>query len=194
MKIRRIALWLLLCCMPAYAGVEVAGVGFEPSVKVGADGTVLNGVGVRRVLFFKAYALALYLPQRSGASYGALSMPGGKRLRMVCLREISAEQFVNALNEGLKKNLDEKRMLQLFDRLERFKQTLIEQRTAAKGADITLDWLPQTNGGVTRLSIDGKVRGEDIPGEDFFQALLSIWLGDNPPALELKDALLGKMP
>ena len=34
----------------------------------------------------------------------------------------------------------------------------------------------------------------DLPGEDFYKALLRIWLGDHPAQDDLKDALPGKMP
>jgi hypothetical protein len=31
-----------------------------------------------------------------------------------------------------------------------------------------------------------------IPGEDFYEALLKIWLGNKPVQADLKDAMLGK--
>ena len=54
---------------------------------------------------------------------------------------------------------------------------------------INIDWLPE---GGTRLSINGKQQGKDLAGEDFYQALLKIWLGPKPAQDDLKDALLGK--
>jgi hypothetical protein len=54
---------------------------------------------------------------------------------------------------------------------------------------VHLDFLPETG---TRLTLGGKQQGKDIPGEDFFNALLRIWLGDKPIQNNLKDALLGK--
>ena len=44
----------------------------------------------------------------------------------------------------------------------------------------------------TRLAIGGKQLGKDIPGEDFYNALLRIWIGDKPIQDNLKEALLGK--
>ncbi|MBP8162985.1 MAG: chalcone isomerase family protein, partial [Propionivibrio sp.] len=38
----------------------------------------------------------------------------------------------------------------------------------------------------------GQVRGSDFAGEDFFNALLKIWLGNKPVQDDLKQALLGK--
>jgi len=52
---------------------------------------------------------------------------------------------------------------------------------------IALDW----TGSATQLSIDGKPTGRPIEGEDFYRALLRIWLGDKPVQEDLKRALLG---
>jgi hypothetical protein len=53
---------------------------------------------------------------------------------------------------------------------------------------IDLDWHP---GGGTQVTIDGKPAGQPIEGEDFYRALLRIWLGDKPVQDDLKKALLG---
>jgi len=39
--------------------------------------------------------------------------------------------------------------------------------------------------------VGGKPAGSPIPGEDFYRALLRIWLGDNPVQEDLKKALRG---
>jgi hypothetical protein len=56
---------------------------------------------------------------------------------------------------------------------------------------VLIDWLPE-NG--TRLTVNGQVKGKDIAGEDFYKALLKIWLGNKPVQDDLKQALLGKAP
>jgi hypothetical protein len=53
---------------------------------------------------------------------------------------------------------------------------------------IALDWVP---GAGTQVTIDGKAEGKPIEGEDFYRALLRIWLGDKPVQDDLKKALLG---
>jgi hypothetical protein len=40
--------------------------------------------------------------------------------------------------------------------------------------------------------VDGAARGEPIPGEDFYAALLKIWLGEKPVDADLKKAMLGQ--
>jgi Chalcone isomerase-like len=54
---------------------------------------------------------------------------------------------------------------------------------------ITLDWVPAVG---TQVTVDGKPSGVPIPGEDFYRALLKIWLGDKPVQPDLKKALLGE--
>jgi hypothetical protein len=39
--------------------------------------------------------------------------------------------------------------------------------------------------------VNGKAQGSAIAGEDFYGALLRIWLGDKPVQDDLKKALLG---
>jgi hypothetical protein len=41
------------------------------------------------------------------------------------------------------------------------------------------------------MTVDGKPAGAPIAGEDFYQALLRIWLGPKPVQDDLKKALLG---
>ncbi|HUN67524.1 MAG TPA: chalcone isomerase family protein, partial [Burkholderiales bacterium] len=65
---------------------------------------------------------------------------------------------------------------------------MAEMKEAKKGMRITLDWLP---GAGTAVTVDGKAAGLPIQGEDFYRALLRIWLGDNPVQSDLKKALLG---
>jgi hypothetical protein len=36
------------------------------------------------------------------------------------------------------------------------------------------------------------MKGKEIPGEDFANALLRVWLGDDPVQNDLKQGLLGK--
>jgi len=58
---------------------------------------------------------------------------------------------------------------------------------AKKGMAIALDW----TGGGTILVVNGKPAGKPIAGEDFYKALLRIWIGDKPVQDDLKKSLLG---
>jgi hypothetical protein len=60
---------------------------------------------------------------------------------------------------------------------------------ARHGNVITLNYIPGTG---TQLGLDGQSKGTPIPGEDFYRALLRIWLGEDPVDQSLKKALLGQ--
>jgi hypothetical protein len=192
MKFRRLLLvplaWLALS-IPAAQAADVEGVRFDDKTRLGAAELALNGAGLRSRLFFKVYAIGLYLPEKKTVAADLLAQKGAKRLHIVTLRELTAEQFADALVEGVKKNTAESETTALAARLEQFRAIILSLKTAAKGATVQIDWLPDTG---TRLTFNGERKGEDIPGEDFYRALLKIWLGEKPAQEDLRDALLGK--
>lgn len=186
--------WLLplLCAMlavPLLAATEVAGVRFDDSMKVGAADLALNGAGMRIKIFFKVYAMGLYLPEKKAAAADVLALKGPTRAHIVLLRDVAAEDFADALMSGLKKNTSEAQFAAIRDRAEQFRRSLLEVKEVVKGGIVDLDYLPESG---TRLTVRGQTKGADIPGEDFHQALLRIWIGEKPAQDDLKDALLGK--
>jgi hypothetical protein len=184
-----LAMLLLALSLPALAALEVAGVKFDDNAKVGAGDTVINGAGVRNRVFFKVYAIALYLPQKVTGSADALAAKGPKRIAIVTLRDLTAEQFVDALLEALRKNHDEATLAALQPRIDQFRSTMLAIGNAPEKSVVHLDWLPDSG---TRLSFNGTPKGSDIVGEDFYRALLKIWLGDKPAQDDLKEKLLGR--
>ena len=56
-----------------------------------------------------------------------------------------------------------------------------------KGGIVLLDYLP---GAGTRITVDGEEK-ITIKGDDFFQAMLRIWIGRKPVDGRLRDAMLG---
>jgi hypothetical protein len=103
------------------------------------------------------------------------------------LRDVGADQFIDALAEGIKENHSEAQAKALEPRVKELGATMAAIKEARKGMTIALDW----NGSATQLVIDGKPAGRPIEGEDFYRALLRIWLGDKPVQEDLKKALLG---
>lgn len=188
MKNRLLAAVLFLWTAAA-AAAEVHGVVFPERTKVGNAELALNGAGVRSRFFIKVYAAGLYVPARKQTAAELLAGDGAKRLRVVTLMDLTAAQFAEALVEGLHKNLPEAEIAPLQARIEQFRQAVLNLKAAPKGTTIDIDWLP---GSGTRLGFNGEKRGEDIDGEDFYRALLLIWLGERPAESSLKDALLGR--
>ncbi|HJW03882.1 MAG TPA: chalcone isomerase family protein [Azospira sp.] len=179
---------LFLTLPLAARATEVAGVKFEDSARIDRQAVVLNGAGQRAKFFLRVYAMGLYLPEKNGDVDGILAAKGAKRITIVPLMELSAQQFVDALSGGIEKNNSEAEIEPLKDRLQTFEANLLALGKAAKGTPISLDWLPERG---TRLLVAGQPRGKDIPGEDFYRALLKIWLGQKPAQDDLKEALLG---
>jgi len=56
-----------------------------------------------------------------------------------------------------------------------------------KGAVIHINLLP---GSGTYVVVNSERKGPVIPGDDFYNALLQIWLGEHPVDADLKESLL----
>lgn len=183
----------LLAALAFFSGTagaaEVAGTKFDEKIRLEQQELVLNGAGLRSKVFFKVYAVGLYLPAKAADVDGVLAEKGAKRLAIVPLMELTAQQFVEALSGGIAKNHSDAEVAALQERIQTFEANLLALGKATKGTPITLDWIPDQG---TRLTLAGQPQGKLIPGEDFYKALLRIWLGSKPAQSDLKDALLGK--
>lgn len=178
----------LLLALPASA-IDVAGVPYADKTKVGANELQLNGAGLRSRFVFSVYTIGLYLPEKKNTAEAVFGMKGPKRLHIVTVRELTAEQFAESLVSAIEKNHTESELAPLKARVEELRNTILSLNVAPKGALVDLDWLPETG---TRLYFNGQQKGKDIAGEDFYRALLKIWLGNRPAQGDLKEALLGK--
>lgn len=182
---------LLAVPMPMSAtAAEVGGVSVPESVASLVPGTslVLNGAGLRRRAFFRVYVAALYLPKKTADVTEVLSSPGPKRVAIQMLRDVSAAQFVEALNEGMRDNHSAADMKSFEARMNELSAVMDVLKEAKEGMRIVLDWVP---GSGTIVTVDGTARGKPLAGEDFYRALLRIWLGDKPVQTDLKNAMLG---
>jgi hypothetical protein len=169
--------------------VEVAGVSFDDKIKLGNSELIANGAGMRKKAFFKVYAMAFYLPEKQAETEAALAAKGAKRISISLLRDLSAQQFVDALDEGVAENHSETETAALKERVKQFSEAMLTVGEAKTGTRVTIDWLPESG---TRLTVNGQTKGKDIAGDDFYKALLKIWLGSKPVQADLKQALLGK--
>ena len=185
---RRGLLLLAFLAAPALAA-EVAGVKVEERVELGPGELVLNGAGLRTRVFFKIYVAGLYLAEKRTHAEEVLALPGAKRVSMHMMRTLSARQLIDALEEGIRDNTPASEREPLSGRLAELAAVMSALQSAKEGDVIALDWLP---GSGTRIVLNGEPRGKPIVGEDFYRALLRIWLGDNPVSGSLKKALLGQ--
>lgn len=182
---------LLLAGLAALAQaqpIEVEGVKFPPSVQVGGQPLQLNGAGVRTRLLFKVYAAGLYVPQKSTSAAALLAQNGPRRVAITMLRDVDAETFASSLNDGLKANLSEQQLAGFKAQIDALHATVKSVGEAKKGDQINFEFTPEAG---TRVVVNGQPRGNAIPGENFFEAVLRIWIGDKPADGDLKKGLLG---
>lgn len=172
---------------PARA-VEIEGMRFDDAARVGGKELQLNGAALRTGFLTKGYVAALYLEEKARNAAVVLGTPGAKRLQLRILRETEPPAVVRAIRQGMRNNHSEAQMQGLAARLVQFERTLGEIGTAHKGDVINLDFSPQTG---TVVAINGTPRGRPIPGEDFYQALLRVFLGERPVDAGVKRGLLG---
>ena len=179
---------IALLATPAFAA-EVAGVKVDDRIKLESGELVLNGAGLRTKAFFKVYVAGLYLAEKKTSTDEVLALPGAKRVSMRLMRDLSAKQLTDALGEGIRDNTSAAEQESLKTRLAELTGIMNALQSAKEGDVIALDWVP---GSGTRILLNGEPRGKAIAGEDFYRALLRIWLGDDPVSGSLKRALLGQ--
>jgi hypothetical protein len=177
---------MLLWALPVSA-LEVAGVNVADKARVGAGELVLNGAGIRTRAIFKVYVGALYLGEKKSAAAEVLAQKGAKRVALTMLRELSAQQLNEAFENGIQANHSAAEVDALKPRIAELLSLFTD---AKKGDVILLDFLPESG---TAVSVNGTARGKPIAGEDFYRALLRIWLGDKPVDGDLKKGMLGQV-
>ena len=169
-------------------GAEIAGVKLDDRARVQGSELVLNGAGLRKRIIFDVYVIGLYLPEKKADASAVVALAGNKRVAIRMLRDVGADQFSSALTDGVRANHSDAEFRNLEPRLQELGATMAGLKEATKGMAITLDFAASQ----TQLVVDGKPVGRPIAGDDFYRALLRIWLGEKPVQDDLKKALLGQ--
>jgi len=183
------ALVAFAACGVGAQPAEVEGVKLDPVAQVGSTSLQLNGAGVRtRATIFKVYVAALYVPQKSGDAAVLLAQKGARRITLTMLRNVDADTFAGALNDGLRNNHSEAQLAGWKSQIDALNASLKAAGEAKKGDVIHFEFAPEAG---TRIAVNGKALGSAIPGEDFFTAVLRIWLGEKPVDGGLKKSMLG---
>ncbi|MBM3390650.1 MAG: hypothetical protein FJY34_01560 [Betaproteobacteria bacterium] len=168
--------------------VELEGFKFDDQIKLGNAELVGNGAGVRSK-FGKRYAMTLYLPAKTADARAALAAKGAKRVDIRLIKDVSGDTFAGAVSGGINDNSTDAEKAALKDRLKQLVDTVNALGEIKAGTAIVFDWLPEKG---TVLTVGGQQKGKEIAGEDFYTALLRVWLGEDPVQKDLKQALLGK--
>ncbi|MDX1334572.1 MAG: chalcone isomerase family protein [Gammaproteobacteria bacterium] len=181
----RILCVVLALILNTAMAAELAGVKIADQVEVGDAVLVLNGAGLRKKYFVKVYVGALYLPKKTTISDQAIHMAGARQINMHFLRDVEAGKITQGWTEGFTKNAEPGDLELLQDKLNEFNAMFEDM---SEGDAILLQYEPGLG---TRVAVRDEHKGI-IPGEEFMQMLLSVWLGEHPADEHLKQAMLGK--
>lgn len=187
--------WLAVLAVALAPGVcsalEIEGVRIAEQVEFGRSGPalVLNGAGVRHKLaFLKVYIGALYLTAKKKNAEEVLADPGPKRVSMhILVEELTAKELIASLNNALAANHIAAELALIESRIQTLNRMMSSVGAIGKGGVVLIDYVPAVG---TRVTINGDEK-ITIPGEDFFRALLRIWIGAKPVDGRLRDAMLG---
>lgn len=182
----------LIILAPAIApAMEIEGVKLPEKITLSRGGPdlVLNGAGVRRKLMtVQVYVGALYLGAKSKDAEAVLKDAGPKRVAMhVLIEELTAKELIASLNDAIAANHIPAEIALIETRLRDLNRVMSGIGVLKRGGVVHIDFVP---GRGTRINVNG----QDmllIPGDDFFRALLRIWLGKKPVDGRLRDAMLG---
>ncbi len=174
----------VLLALPA-AAKEAGGVNFPDTVSAQGKELKLNGVGLRKKLFIKVYAVGFYLETPTQDAGQAVSSDQVKRVRMSMLRDLDKKSISDAIVSGFKTNAGDK-LPALQQRLDTFTSAIPDLK---KGDNLVLTYVPGKG-----TTIESGKSGQEIAveGKDFADALFSVWLGKSPVDDGLKNGMLGK--
>ncbi len=185
--LRKISFFLLLCFFSAsIMAREIAGVTIAETITLAGQSKslILNGAGIRTKFIFDIYVAALYLEKKADSVQKIAQQSGEKSVQMFFLYdEVSKEKLISGWNSGFENNLTKQQFQQMKVDLKQFNSFF---HGVKKGDIIKLNFIPAQG---TSVVINNKIMG-NISNNNFFNALLSVWLGDDPADEDLKNAML----
>ncbi len=178
------ALLAALAAVPAH-GKECKGVNFPDKTEAGGTPLVLNGLGLRQATAFRVnvYVAALYVAQPSADANAILASNTRKELILQFVRDVGGSDLSKGWQEGFDNNA-KAQLPALKERIEKLKGWMVDMKTGQR-----LTFVAKPGAGI-EVNVNGAVKGT-IEGDDFADALFSVWLGANPVQEDLKKALLG---
>ncbi len=147
----------------------------------------LNGASLRELyLLIETYVGSLYLEKPTTDPQEILDSQTHKRMVFhVMMKKVGARRIANALQEALVMNVTKAQHKALGGEIQQMLSYF--DGKMHRGDEAVFDYIP---GKGTQVMIDNQVKGL-IPGKDFYRAMLSIWIGDNPVGRSFKDDILG---
>ena len=174
---------LLALSSPAMAGKK-AGVTMPDTLTVEGKTLVLNGMGLREATMFNidVYVVGLYVEQKSRDGAAIAAARQTKRLHLRFVRDVDKGDMSDAWKNGFKKVAGAK-LAALSDRVTTIRGWM---EGIDEGKSLILTYVPDVG---VRVEINGKLKGT-IAGDDFAEALFSIWIGPKSPYSSMRSSLL----
>jgi hypothetical protein len=170
--------------------LEVSGVKYEQSLKLGEQALLLNGAGTRYKAVFQVYTAGLYLSAKANSAEAVLNAAGPKRLHIVMLREVDGNELGRLFTKGMEQNASREEFSKAINGVLRVAEIFSSRKSLSAGEHFSIDFIPGTG---SIVLLNGKPQGAPIKEPEFYSALLRIWLGKSPADEQLKDALLGSV-
>lgn len=165
------------------AAAELAGISLDDSVTVGGQSLVLNGLGIRKKYFVKVYVGGLYLPAKESDPAKILAADTPRRIVMGFVHKVTKDQLCEGWEEGLANNTPNASA----EAKAEFETLCGYMEGVVPNDRITFTYVPGTG---TEVAVRDTAKGT-IEGKDFADALLSCWLGPEPPTVDVKEGMLG---
>jgi len=172
--------FLFLISFNAHAA-EISGVWFDENYVDHGINMSLQGIGIKRLLFFKAFAAGFYSEQ--GHDIDLLdNCP--KRIEVEYFVNIPGEKLNNFTIEVMKNNVSEFELGSLKEKIREMGKYFVDLKP---GDRFSLTYIPSVG---TKFVHNGHLVGI-IKGGEFAKALFSVWIGKRPFDDRLKEQVLG---
>ena len=162
---------------------------YAPSAQVAGSTLQLNGAGTRFKFVVRVYTAGLYVGAKAATPDAVYAAPGPKRIHVVMLRDIDANELGKLFTRGMQDNAPKEAFSKSIPGTLRMADIFSTKKKLVAGENFSVDYAPGVG---TTVLVNGKAQGEPVREVEFFNALLSIWLGSNPADDGLKAALLGQ--
>lgn len=171
------------------ATLDVSGVKLQDTINLRGSTVVLNGAGVRYKAIFKVYVAALYLEKKVDTPEEVANLAGKKRIAVTMLRDIDANELGKLFVRGISDNAPKSEFAKLIPGLTRTGEIFASIKKLNTGDEFTIDYVPGIG---TSFWVKGVQLLMPVTEPEYFNAVMRIWLGQNPADWKLKDAMLGK--
>ncbi len=173
-------------CTSAKAG-HVKGILLPEIIAINKNKVLLNGTAVRAKWGFNVYVVALYLTEKTRDADTIMLNRDPKRIHITMLHSVSEKRFVSTIQKNIVINFTEEERVKFASGLTDFMACFHGGTSLKKYSTINIDYIP---GKGMHVEVDGE-DFEMIPGDDFYHAIMRLWIGQ-PLQKSIREGLVGK--